>query len=109
MFKEQLIVCHTLEFIITYYADTLISNLDVYDPGISDHSAVSLMLALPKPPLKKEIITFLKTKSINTDEFTHTIGDFVLSNDFDCTLLTETWPRNDDSDAQIIRELTPRF
>jgi hypothetical protein len=60
---------HTLDLLLTRSDDKFVSNIDVIDPEISDHSAVNCKLLLAKPPSVRKQVSFRNTKAINFDLF----------------------------------------
>ena len=60
---------HSLDLIITWTDSNLITETEVINPGLSDHSAVIFSFALPKPPLPRKNISFYRTKSNDNVKF----------------------------------------
>ena len=58
---------HTLDLAITKSNDTFLSVISIFDPVISDHSAVKINLQLQKPQFKKETRNYRKLRSIDYD------------------------------------------
>ena len=55
---------HTLDLLLTRSDDKFVTNVDVLDPAISDHSAVNCKLLLAKPPPIRKQVSFRNIKSI---------------------------------------------
>ena len=68
---------HTLDLVLTRSADSIIENVIVTDPLISDHSAVHFNLSCSKPCLSKKVISYRQLKSVNIESFK---ADIVSSN-----------------------------
>jgi len=68
---------HTLDVLITRDTDSIVSNISVSDPGISDgsgktsrdHYAVTFLAAAAKPAPIRKTLTYRKTKSIDVGDF----------------------------------------
>ena len=60
---------HTLDLILTRSDDKFVSNIDIIDPAISDHSAVNCKPLLAKPSSIRKQVNFRNIKSINFDSF----------------------------------------
>jgi len=68
---------HTLDVLITRDTDSIVSNISVSDPGISDgsgktsrdHYAVTFLAAAANPALIRKTVTYRKTKSIDVGDF----------------------------------------
>ena len=58
---------HTLDLAITRSNDTFLSGISIFDPVISDHSAVKINLLLQKPQFRKETRNYRKLRSIDYD------------------------------------------
>ena len=58
---------HTLDLAITRSNDTFLSGISIFDPVISDHSAVKINLLLQKPQFRKETSNYRKLRSIDYD------------------------------------------
>ena len=56
---------HTLDLIITRAEEDVASHFSVFDPAISDHSAVSCKLSLPKTAFERREVCYRKLKSID--------------------------------------------
>ena len=56
---------HTLDLIITRPEEDVASHFSVFDPAISDHSAVSCKLSLPKTAFERREVCYRKLKSID--------------------------------------------
>ena len=63
---------HTLDLIITR-GDEFLTDIQVYDPLISDHQLVVSQLVFTKPTNLKKSVTFRKFKSIDMDAFSEDI------------------------------------
>ena len=60
---------HTLDLVIK--DSTTISNLQVYDLGVSDHKVISMELPFPSPHIKKNHqLRFRNLKNINQENLT---------------------------------------
>ena len=59
---------HTLDHVITNYNDNLVGNIRVFNPGLSDHSAIVFKIQVPKPSPSKRRIKYRKTKNIDLQE-----------------------------------------
>jgi hypothetical protein len=55
--------------------DHIIDNVSVFDPTISDHSAVFCDLLVKKPPFEKIVSRCRKLKTINFDFFSNEIAE----------------------------------
>ena len=60
---------HTLDLLLTRSDEKFVSNIDVIDPSISDHSAVNCKLLLAKPPPIRKHVSFRDLKKINFNLF----------------------------------------
>ena len=60
---------HTLDLLLTRCDDKFVSNIDVIDPSISNHSAVNCKLLLAKPPPIRKHVSFRDMKKINFNLF----------------------------------------
>ena len=71
---------HTLDLVITRATSLLVHELAVTDPGISDHSAISLLLHIEKPPTVIKQIQYRKIKAINVSKFIDDLNASALIN-----------------------------
>ena len=71
---------HTLDLVITKSNDAflIISGISIFDPVISDHSAVTINLLLQKPQFRKETRNFRKLRSIDYDALYDDINNSAL-------------------------------
>ena len=60
---------HTLDLLLTRSDEKFVSNIDVIDPSISNHSAVNCKLLLAKPPPIRKHVSFRDLKKINFNLF----------------------------------------
>ena len=58
---------HTIDLIMTRIGDRLVTNIEIHDPMLSDHLAVSCMLE--KPPLERVEIQYRRLRNIDLDNF----------------------------------------
>jgi exonuclease III len=71
---------HTLDLVITRDGDSLVSNILVNPPGISDHCPIHFKIDLVKPgPIRREII-FRKMRNIDRHQFQEDITQSELIN-----------------------------
>jgi hypothetical protein len=66
---------HILDLLITRADDHIIDNVSVFDPTISDHSAVFCDLLIKKSPFEKIVSRYRKLKTINLDSFSNEIAE----------------------------------
>ena len=59
----------TLDLIMTRISDRLVTNIEMHDPTLSDHLAVTCMLQLKKPSLERVEIQCRRIRNINMDSF----------------------------------------
>ena len=69
---------HTLDLAITKSNDAFLSGISIFDPVISDHSAVKINLLLRKPQFKKETRNYRKLRSIEYDALCDDINNSAL-------------------------------
>lgn len=60
---------HTLDLVITKVDDSLIKDVKVSDPAISDHLAFHCPFLLKKPQVTRKVVCFRKLGSIDMDSF----------------------------------------
>ena len=60
---------HILDLVLTRSIDSIISNLLVHPPTLSDHSPITLTLPCHQPLTEKKAITYRKLKDIDIDTF----------------------------------------
>ncbi len=60
---------HTLDLIITRSDESIVSNIDIYNPLISDHDAVLFNLAIEKPKPVTKNIQYRSLKKIDYSNF----------------------------------------
>ena len=65
---------------MTRISDRLVTNIEIHDPMLSDHLAVSCMLQLEKPPLERVEIQYRRIWNINMDSFNEDLRKSNLSN-----------------------------
>ena len=125
-----------LDLVITKVSHTILSNVIVSDPAISEHCAVFGTLQIKKPSFEKIISKFRNVKrgvNLNnlsipprlplhpsiekTAKICHlnarsvcnkptVINDFTVENSIDILCLTETWLKS--NSQEVINELTPK-
>ena len=64
---------YTLDLIMTRIGDQLLTNIEIHDPMLSDHLAVSCTLKLEKPPLERVEIQYRRLSNINVESFNDAI------------------------------------
>ncbi|CAB4030953.1 Hypothetical predicted protein, partial [Paramuricea clavata] len=84
---------HTLDLIITRIGDRLVTNIEIHDPMFSDHSAVSCMLQLEKPPLERAEIQYRKLRNINMDSFNEDLGKSNFSSDSELPTIIDQYEK----------------
>ena len=72
---------HTLDLIITRIGDRLVTNIEIHDPMLSDHLAVSCTLQLEKPPLERVEIQYRRLRNIDMDSFNNDLRNLNLRSD----------------------------
>ena len=79
---------HTLDVIITRDTDTIVSNIEVNDPGLSDsdgkisgdHFAVIFLIRAEKPAPIRKTVTYRKLRSIDIESFRNDIKSLEIIN-----------------------------
>ena len=66
---------HTLDLLINKSDDNMLNNIKVYDPNISDHSAVMCDVSIRKPQFRKEVIFYRKLRSLDMESFLSDVAD----------------------------------
>lgn len=74
---------HILDLVITRSEENIVNNVNVFDPVISDHSAIQLQLTLRKPQFMKKTLTFRNLRSLNCDALKTDISSSSLIRDCD--------------------------
>ena len=69
---------HTLDLIMTRIGDRLVTNIEIHDPMLSDHLAVSCTLQLEKPPLERVEIQYRRLRNIDMDSFNNDLRNLNL-------------------------------
>ena len=79
-------------------------------PNIQSSGSMSNVLAVSFTPTAtpERELYLLNIHSVGDTKTTNAINDYILSNDFDGTLLMETQLQNDDRDNKKMSELTPK-
>ena len=72
---------HTLDLIMTRIGDRLVTNIEIHDPMLSDHLAVSCTLQLEKPPLERVEIKYRRLRNIDMDSFNNDLRNLNLRSD----------------------------
>ena len=65
---------HTLDVVITRNSDSSVVDIQVNDPLISDHKAISLRLSTQRPSLPQKVITYRALKKIDVESFRRDIN-----------------------------------
>ena len=66
---------HTLDLLIDKSDNNMLNNIKVYDPNISDHSAVMCDVFIRKPQFRKEVIFYRKLRSLDMESFLSDVAD----------------------------------
>ena len=83
---------HILDLIITHDTSSLIEDVAVSDPGLSDHFAVSCYINLTQPHPERKTILYRKWRSLDMTKF---------KDDLKNSSLTMTTDENDDVDHLV--------
>ena len=59
-------------------ASCMLNNIKLYDPNISDHSAVMCDVSIRKPQFRKEGIFYRKLRSLDMESFLSDVADCLL-------------------------------
>ena len=68
---------HTLDLVITRLSESLISDMNVLNPMISDHHTVLFKLMIDKPKFRKERIFFRSWKKIDRTAFSNDLSNMI--------------------------------
>ncbi len=71
---------HTLDLVITRAKSSLVREVTVSDPGISDHHAITLSLRIQKPPTITKQIQYRKIKAIDVSKSINDLNASALAN-----------------------------
>jgi len=69
---------NTLDLLITRKSESVLQDVSITDPSMSDHSVIRCSLLVHKPPPQKKWIKFRKIRSIDLNAFKEDILDSVL-------------------------------
>ena len=70
---------HTLDLVITRASEDLLCNLSVYDPKISDHSAILFNIRHKKIKYQQKTFTYRPIKHINESNFINDVQNTIAS------------------------------
>ena len=65
---------HILDLLITHANSSIITDVTVHDPGLSDHQAVMSSSSLLKPARQTKEVKYRKIKSMNITKFEHDLA-----------------------------------
>ena len=83
---------HTLDLIMTRIDDRLVTNIEIHDPMLSDHLAVSCTLQLEKPPLGVEI-QYRRLRNIDMDGFNNDLRNLNFRSDAELPAIVDQYEK----------------
>ena len=84
---------HTLDLMMTRISDQLVTNIELHDPFLSDHLAVSCTLHLEKPPLERVEIQYRRLRNIDMDSFNDDLRKVNFSSDAELPTIIDRYEK----------------
>ena len=84
---------HTLDLILTRIGDRLVTNIEIHDPMLLDHLAVSCTLQLEKPPLERVEIQYRRLRNIDMDSFNNGLRNLNLRSDAELPAIVDQYEK----------------
>ena len=78
---------------MTRISDRLVTNIEIHDPMLSDHLAVSCTLQLEKPPLERVEIQYRGVRNIDMDTFNDDLRNSNLRRDAELPVIIDQYEK----------------